>query len=220
MKYKILALTFIAVLMLAGCGSPGGNTAPVADDSSATEEGVKSVISANNQFAFDFYSEIKKSEDGNIFFSPWSLSTALAMTYEGARGRTAEEMQAVFHFPEDSAVRRPSFAKLYNEVNKKDKEYKLSTANALWAQKDYRFLPEYLGMVEKYYGGKTTNLDFVGQTEQSRQTINKWVEEQTGNNIKDLIPPGVLTDMTRLVLTNAIYFKGTWLKEFDKKSTK
>ena len=141
------------------------------------------------------------------------------MTYEGARGQTAEEMQSVLHFPADPEVRRPAFARIYNQINKRGKKYKLSTANALWAQKDYSFLDEYFNTVEKYYGGKVTNLDFVGDTENSRITINKWVEEQTNNKIKDLIPEGVIDAATRLVLTNAIYFKGTWFKQFDKKNT-
>lgn len=142
------------------------------------------------------------------------------MTYEGARGKTAEEMQAVFHFPQDVAVLRSSYLEIYQEVNKKDKKYTLSTANALWAQEDYKFLEDYFDLVEKYYGGKTTNLDFINQTEKSRLTINSWVEERTNGKIKDLIPEGILSPLTRLVLTNAIYFKGFWLKQFDKKYTR
>ncbi|MCK5333558.1 MAG: serpin family protein, partial [Candidatus Aenigmarchaeota archaeon] len=161
-----------------------------------------------------------KSEEGNVFFSPYSISTALAMTYEGAKGKTAEEMQNVLHIPEDSTIRMPAFARIYNEINKGDKEYELSTANALWAQQDYIFLDEYTNNVEKYYGGKITNLDFITETEKSRQIINTWVEDQTNNKIKDLLPQGVLNALTRLVLTNAIYFKGTWTKQFDKKDTK
>ncbi|MBW2999920.1 hypothetical protein KY339_04555, partial [Candidatus Woesearchaeota archaeon] len=122
-------------LSIFGCEKP---LKPVqtADDSEATPDKVYSVIDANNQFAFEFYSEFKGTEE-NIFFSPYSISTALVMTYEGARGQTAEEMQAVLHFPEDPNVRRPGFASLYNEINKKDKEYKLHTANALWAEQSY-----------------------------------------------------------------------------------
>lgn len=189
-----------------------------ADENGVTEEGLDSVVSANNQFALDLYSEFK-DEEGNIFFSPYSISTALAMTYEGARGQTAEEIQSVFHFPADDTVRRPAFARVYNELNREDKEYQLHTANALWAEQTYQFLPEYLNTVEKYYGGKTTNLDFITKTEKSRKTINNWVENQTNNKIKDLIPKGAIDVMTRLVLTNAIYFKGEWVKQFDEEDT-
>jgi len=179
------------------------------------------VVNANNQLAFELYSQFnEESKDSNIFFSPYSISIALTMTYEGAKGQTAEEMQSVLHIPEDANVRRPNFARIFNEINKKEKKYKLSTANALWAQKDYSFLKEYTNNVEKYYGGKLTNLDFTRESEKSRQIINKWVEDQTNNKIKDLIPQGVLNAYTRLVLTNAIYFKGTWVKQFDEKDTK
>ena len=191
----------------------------VADDSGATPAGINSVISANNQFALDLYSKLRKNE-GNVFFSPYSISTALAMTYEGARGKTAEEMQSVFHFPTDSSLRKSSFAAIHNQLNKPDAKYKLSIANALWAQNDHKFLNEYLTTLQKYYAGKATNVDFKNSTEESRKTINKWVEDKTNNKIKDLFPQGSLDDMTRLVLTNAIYFKGVWVKQFEKNQTR
>jgi len=190
---------------------------PTTDDTGATAEGVAELVKANNQFGLDIYSKVS-NEPGNVFISPWSLASALSMTYEGARGQTADEMKSVMHLP-DAETRHSSFAKLFNEINKKDKNYQLFTANALWAQKDYSFLPEYMNLVEKYYAGKATNVDFAGNTEQVRKTINTWVEDYTNNKIKELFEPGVLNDMTRLVLTNAIYFKGTWLKQFDKSDT-
>lgn len=192
---------------------------PKTDDTGSSQQGIKEVVNANNKFAFDLYSQLNKSEDGNIFYSPYSISAALAMTYEGARGQTAEEIKSVFHFPE-SNILRPNFAVIYNEINKKDKPYKLSTGNALWVQQNYKFLEEYLSTVEKYYGGKAANLDFAGETEKSRQTINTFIEQQTANRIKDLIPQGILDAATKLVLTNAIYFKGTWVWEFDKADTR
>ncbi len=174
---------------------------------------------ANNQFAFDLYSQYR-SKDGNIFYSPYSISSALAMTYEGAAGKTAEEMQAVLHFPQDADARREAFLQMDQQLNKKDKQYKLSVANALWAQKGFPFLGGYFSLVDKYYGGKVTNLDFARAAEKARQTINRWVEAKTNKKIKDLIPKGILGGGTRLVLTNAIYFKGDWLRKFDKKDTK
>ncbi|MDD3101841.1 MAG: serpin family protein [Patescibacteria group bacterium] len=193
--------------------------APVIDDKGSTPEGINSIISANNQFALDLYSQLKSSE-GNIFFSPYSISTALAMTYEGARGTTAEEMQLVFHFPVDSNLRRSAFAAIHNQINKPDAKYQLSIANALWAQNDYKFLNDYLATLEQYYAGKATNVDFKNSTEASRQTINKWVEDRTNDKIKNLFPQGSIDSMTRLVLTNAIYFKGTWIKQFEKNKTR
>jgi serpin B len=191
----------------------------IIDDKEATPAGIISVINANNRFALDLYSELKK-EDGNLFFSPYSISTALAMVYEGAKGKTADEIQAVFRFPIEDNVRRPAFAAIYNELNKTDSKYKLSTANALWAQNDYKFLDDYFTTIEKYYGGKATNVDFKNSTEDTRQIINNWVESKTNNKIKDLFPKGSLDSSNKLVLTNAIYFKGTWNKQFKKDQTK
>lgn len=196
------------------CAVPGGET--------FTEKiigaDVKSVVAANNLFAYDLYSKYK-SNDGNVFFSPYSISTALAMTYEGARGKTADEMAAVMHYPKDDQARRNGFASIYAQINRKDKNYTLNTANALWAQKDYSFMPDYLDTAGKYYGGNVTNLDFVKETEKSRITINKWVEDHTNDKIKDLIPTGAVGPATRLVLTNAIYFKGKWAIQFNKNDT-
>lgn len=185
----------------------------------ASAQEVNSVIKANNQFAFDLYSKYR-SKDGNVFYSPYSISSALAMTYEGARGKTAEEMQAVFHLPQDASIRRDSFLRINQRINKKDKVYALSTANALWAQKDYKFSDEYFSLVDQYYGGKVTNLNFVSEIENSRITINSWVAEQTNDKIKDLIPSGLITPDTALILTNAIYFKGLWRVQFNKNNTR
>jgi len=217
--------SFFIFLLLFGCtqelptDTPAtvDHTPGTVDDTTATADGTAKVVSGNNQFAFDMYKEL--SSDENLFISPWSISTALAMTYEGARGQTADEMVQTLHLMEDDSVRRSGFASLYNTLNTKDAEYQLSTANALWAEQTYAFLPDYLDTVKKFYGGKTTNLDFIGASEESRKTINTWVEDQTQDKIKDLIPKGVITPLTTLVLTNAIYFKGDWVLEFDKEKT-
>ena len=192
---------------------------PQADDTGSTPQGVQEVANANNKFAFDLYSELKKSESGNIFYSPYSISAVLAMTYEGAEGKTSDEMKSVFHFPEDNIL-RTNFAAIYNDINEGNNAYELKTGNALWVQQDYPFLEDYMSRVEKYYGGKAANLDFISETEKSRQTINTFIEEQTNDKIKDLISAGMLNSLTRLVLTNAIYFKGTWKWEFNKSDTR
>ncbi len=175
------------------------------------------VVEANNKFAIDLYEQYQ-SEEGNLFFSPFSISSAIAMTYEGAKGNTAAEMKQVFYFPTSENL-RGGYQSLYQEINQTDKEYQLSTANALWAQEDFQFLDKYFDDVEKYYNGKVENLDFVGESEKSRATINNWVEDQTNDKIKDLIPKGTLDGFTRLVLTNAVYFKGDWVKEFNEDDT-
>ena len=228
-KKHLLIIIIVAIIFIVVLGdlkfknidlrNPVGSLTSLISDTQLIPQEFETVIDANNQFAFDLYSEYK-SEKGNVFFSPYSISTALTMTYEGAMGKTAEEIQAVLRIPKDDEIRRLESAKIYDQINKNDDDYKLSTANALWAQKDYIFLEEYINNVEKYYGGKTTNLDFIAETETSRVIINDWVEDQTNDKIKNLISKGALDDRTRLVLTNAIYFKGTWILQFDKKDTK
>jgi serpin B len=222
-KNLIISLIFLIAVIVIGAFlyKPATETTPSAppvDDSGATAEGIDSVIEANNQLALELYNQFKDEEE-NIFFSPYSISTALAMTYEGARGQTAQEMQSVFHFPEEDSVRRPAMAAVYNQINQEDSKYQLNTANALWAQEDYPFLNEYINLIDQYYGGRATNLDFIREAEKSRKTINDRVAQQTKDKILDLIPAGVLNELTRLVLTNAIYFKGQWLTQFDEKDT-
>jgi len=210
---------FIIVVSVSSASCAAKNTA--LDDAGSIPEGVAAIVDANNRFAFELYAKFnEKTKEDNLFFSPYSITAALAMTYEGARGRTAEEMRSVLHIPEKVDLRRPNFAKIINDINRPDSKYTLSTANALWAQKDYPFLEEYKNTVEKYYGGRITNLDFIRQGEKSRLTINAWVEDRTNQKIKELIPAGVLDSYTRLVLTNAIYFKGKWKKQFNEQETR
>ena len=178
----------------------------------------REIIEANNRFAINLYSQYK-SEEGNIFFSPFSISTAMAMVYEGAEGKTAKEIKSVFGFPKYDNSRRNQYSNLLSEINKKDKKYALKTANALWAEQDFNFLDKYLTTVEEYYEGKTTNLDFKNEPDASRLIINNWVEDKTNDKIKDLLPEGVIDSLTRLVLTNAIYFKAKWLTQFDANKT-
>jgi serpin B len=197
---------------------PKAETAP-ADETGATEEAVQAVVSGNNRFAINVYRQLSV-QDGNLFYSPWSISSALAMTAEGARGATAQEMFTTLNIPSDDASRRGAYGRIINQINKGSEDYALETANALWVQKDYPFLPGYLDLVAKYYLGKATNLDFVAESENSRQTINTWVEAKTREKIKNLIPQGALDSMTRLVLTNAVYFNGSWDTEFNQTLTK
>ena len=225
MNKKILLIGLIIVL-LAGTATATvlflfpyqPEQPPQADSTGSTQQGIQDVVNANNKFTFDLYSELDKSENSNIFYSPYSIFATLAMIYEGAKEKTADEMKSVFYFPE-SNILRPNFAAIYNNINNGNGDYELKTGNALWVQQDYPLLEDYTSRVERYYGGKAANVDFVKATEESRQTINSFIEEQTNNKIKDLIPSGFLDDMTRLVLTNAIYFKGVWEWEFDEANT-
>ncbi|MFH1586878.1 MAG: serpin family protein [Candidatus Diapherotrites archaeon] len=217
-SHLLIIALFAASIFLAGCPAPGP-APPPGDETGWTQEGVDSVVNANNQFALDLYSEFK-DDPGNVFFSPWSITTAVSMTYEGAKGQTADEMKSVFHFSGNDAVRRPSFARVQNQINAAQSQYLLRSANALWAEQTYPFLEEYTALIEKYYSARVENMDFINDSEGSRETINTWVENQTNDRIQDLIPQGVITPYTRMVLTNAIYFKGTWVKEFKKENTR
>lgn len=175
------------------------------------------VIDGNNQFAFDFYSRVAANDDGNIFYSSWSISTALALVYEGARGKTAEEIQSVFGFPVEDDTRRSSFAGIQQDLNNNQGNYTLTAANALWVKEGYELADDYVSVARQSYGSEVTNVDFP--SEESRLQINGWVESRTNEKIRDLIPPGMLNDLTRLVITNAIYFKGSWVTQFDEKDT-
>ena len=185
-------------------------------------------VAGNSEFAFDLYAKLKedpKVEEagGNLFFSPYSISTALAMTWAGARGQTEKEMAKVLHFSLAQAKLHPAFAALEKQLNADEEErgYELSIANALWGQKGYGFLKDFMRLTKKNYGAGFKEVDFAnpGQREEARKRINKWVEKKTKKKIKDLIQPGIFNNLTRLVLTNAIYFKGDWAIEFDKDKT-
>jgi serpin B len=193
----------------------------IGEASSQKPQNIKAVIEANNRFAFDFYRlYVQKYKEDNIFFSPLSIASALSMLYEGARGGTAEEIRKAFHLPAQVDVLRDGYLSLYEEMNK-PKEYELTLANALWVQMGYPFLRGYLSVVERYYGGKATNLDFRRDPEGSRKIINKWVEEKTKGKIKNPVPEGSINpETTRLVITNSLYFKGLWLNPFDTEFTK
>ncbi|HUS45663.1 MAG TPA: serpin family protein [Phycisphaerae bacterium] len=205
----------------------GGAYAAKADAKVPATDQAK-VAEAVNRFAFDLYAKLKDQE-GNLFLSPYSISTALTMTYAGARGTTAEQMDDVLCLPgapEEAPGGPPylhaAFAALQNDLNAggRNGHYELAVANLLWGQKDYAFLPEFLNLLEANYGARLETVDFAGATEAARQSINAWVERRTRDKIKELLKPGILDRLTRLVLTNAIYFKGQWLREFPKDATR
>lgn len=177
------------------------------------------ISQANNAFALDLYARVAADKPGNLFFSPNSIETALAMTYAGARGKTAAEMAAVLHLPPGDAAIHPDLGAFLEELNGggKPRGYQLSVANALWGETGYRFLPGFLSLLKSDYDAGLEQLDFRNDSEGARKTINAWVEKKTAEKIKDLIGQGVLTPDTRLVLTNAIYFKGSWTTPLRKK---
>jgi serine protease inhibitor len=177
------------------------------------------VAEGNNAFAFALYGQLR-NRNGNLFFSPESISTALAMAYAGARGSTASEMAKTLHFTLPQQHLNPAMGALLSDLNAVHDGYQLTVANSLWAQQGYTFLDNFLQLLKTDYGAGLNQVDFKGATEAARLTINRWVEQKTQDKIKDLLQPGTLAPSTRLVLTNAIYFKGDWQTQFDKAQTR
>lgn len=185
------------------------------------------LVAGNSGFAFDLYHQVRAEENGNIFYSPFSISIALAMTYAGALSETAQEMADTLHFTLDQDQLHPTFnvldlelaSRAESDSDPESEGFTLHVVNRLWGQTGYSFMAEFLDTLAENYGAGLSLLDFRSEPEESRVTINDWVSEETRNRINDLIPPGLITDMTRLVLTNAIYFKAAWLSRFSEDAT-
>ena len=177
---------------------------------------------SNNQFMMKMYNILAndKKQD-NIFFSPFSISSALAMTFAGSDGNTEVEMANALEFSANTELFHKDFSRVTNKINEigKKGKVKLNIANSLWLQDGYTFKDKFINIGKKYYSAEIENLNFA-ESERSRQIINKWVEGKTNNKIKNLIPKGILDALTRLVLTNAVYFKGEWKEQFKKRVTK
>lgn len=180
----------------------------------------QALVQGNNAFAFDLYARLRTAP-GNLFFSPYSISTCLAMTYAGARGETQTQMARVFHFPPgDQAQVHSAFGELQRLLGEAAKEgIELNIANALWAEKNPPLLPAFLQIARNEYQANINQADFRTGAESARAEINQWVAHQTKDKIQEILPPGSIDAMTRMVLANAIYFKGTWLKQFEKGET-
>jgi serpin B len=204
--------------------SDGGVEAYVAADAVKQQEGsamdVSGIVAGGNQFALDLYQQLR-SQDGNLFVSPSSISVALAMTYAGAAGDTEAEMAKTLHFemPKDQLHDEMRALQDYWTTPDKKKGIKLNLANRLWGHEGYEFLPQFLTITREKYAAELARLNFA-QTEEARQTINVWVEDQTEDKITELIPPGVLSADTKLVLINAVYFHGIWSDPFKTDRTK
>ncbi|MDR3562639.1 MAG: serpin family protein [Negativicutes bacterium] len=220
MGRKVTAGLLIGALFLAqliiGSFSHATAAATVKDN-----QNLQAVVTGNFEFAMELYKKISNSgANNNIFFSPFSISTALSMTYAGARGNTAQQMVDTMHFRLSQTDLHPAFGALSDALKTDNQGYLLEVANALWGQEGYTFQSDFLTLIQKYYNGGFNMVDFAGQTEASRGIINRWVEQNTNNKIKDLLAKGSLTPLTRLVLTNAIYFKGDWATKFKPEDTK
>ncbi len=211
------------VLSLFSCGGtatskqqPAPRETEPAEDVTAQKENASNL----NAFTLALFRALRQGNDpgANTLASPYSVDTALAMVYAGAKGQTADEMREVLHYEANT----PEFHRAMGDLGRSlesSEEYQLHVANALWPHVRYTLLDSYLDLMREAYETDVTRLDYENNVELARQTINDWVEEKTEDRIEDLIPEGVLDSMTRLVLTNAIYFKGLWLSQFKKDNT-
>lgn len=227
---KKLILTLFSMLILtgaAGCAQTveAGvlkSDKPRVTEISISDNDMETLVDGNNEFAFRLYQVLGESE-GNLFYSPFSVSEALAMTWAGASGTTELAMADAlnFYLSQDDLHAAFNNLDLLLESRGEGAEgmdgegFRLNVVNAIWGQEDFTFADAFLDKLAENYGAGLRILDFINETESSRQTINEWVEEQTEDRIKDLLPEGSIDSMTRLVLTNAIYFNAAWANQFE-----
>ncbi len=219
--YLLTALMVGSVVLL-GETSQTNAEPQLGPEASAVYAAVQSeLVNSNTTFALDLYRTLCRG-DGNAFFSPYSISAALAMTYSGARGETETQMKETLCLTLPQNVLHPAFHGLDTDLTQRASDIEgvqLSIANALWGQKGYRFLSDFRATLAESYDAPFRQTDFVDAPEEARRHINDWVSEETEGKIEDLMVPGSVTPDTRLVLANAIYFKGTWKVLFDAKKT-
>ena len=224
---QLSALLAILTLLLAACG-PAASIAK-SDLKRNTSPNVQSddfhvLTDENNALALDLYQSLR-SKNGNLVYSPYSISLALAMTYAGARGETESQMAQTMHFLPQNKLHSAlnaldlDLAKRGKVASKDETPMQLNIANAVWAEQTFPFLPSYLDLLAQNYGAGVQLADFINQYESARKEINNWVSDETNDKIQDLLPEGVLKPSTRMVLVNAIYFKADWLTPFDPNNT-
>lgn len=234
MKKPFIVITLLVSLALVACSAPAAAQEIHSDKQrnlspQITSGELAALVDGNTAFALALYQSLKDKE-GNLFYSPYSLSLALAMAYAGARGDTEKEMAATLHFTLSQEKLHQAFNYLALELAKREKAkdaedkevdaFRLDVANDIWGQKDYQFLAAFLDTLAVNYGAGLRILDFIKDAESARQTINKYISEKTEGKIKDLIPEGAVNDLTRLVLTNAIYFNAAWAYPFEEEDTR
>jgi len=231
MQRTLISMILIALGVFSACGQIVSGEVLKSDKARITEPAstaadIKTLIEGNTAFGFNIYRILSKTGD-NIFYSPYSISAALAMTYAGARSESEQRIADTMQFMLPQSNLHAAFNSMDIELGsrgqgakgKDDKGFRLHVVNAIWGQKDFSFLPAFLDVLAENYGAGLRIVDYINETEKSRIKINSWVSEQTEQRIKDLIPAGALNAMTRLVLTNAIYFNAAWADQFNENAT-
>jgi serpin B len=232
---KLLTSTLIVflALCLVACGSVSQNTlygqllkSNLSHDLSpnVSQSDVAALVAGNSAFALDLYQALKTGEPGNFLYSPYCLSLALAMAYAGARGETEKQMADVLHFTLGQAKTHQGFNYLGLELARRPKataadDFKLNIANAAWGQNEDKFLKTYLDTLAVNYGAGLRTADFNRAPEEARQSINRWVSDETAGKIPELISDVNDIDGATLVLTNAIYFNAKWAYPFNPANT-
>jgi len=216
----MIAMVLVFVVFPLGWAQDTKKSAQVAKKP-AEQGDLKTLVQENNEFAFDLYARLSK-EKGNKVFSPYSISTALGMTYAGAKGNTAKEMAQTLHFTLDNEHLHPAFGNLIRKIHGTEKpNHELAVANSLWANtSDLGLDPGFLRTMQTDYQAGFHYVDFINDLEGARRSINGWVKEKTKNKVTDLIAEKYISRQTRLILVNAIYFKADWSVPFPKAATK
>ncbi len=224
----ICLVGLISLLVIVGLLTVHSGVIAVAEESSQTESDLipvlpsrvlsaaeRSLVAGNTQFAFELY-RILQQEGGNLFFSPYSISQALAMVYTGSDGKTEEQMASALHFEFAPYALSPVFGALHSRrLGRGTGNFQLRLANSLWWQEGYAFRRVFLDTLKAHYGALPKHVDFAGAPEKARNTINDWASREAGQQIKELLPLGALTPLTRLVLANASTFRATWKERFN-----
>ncbi|MEI6851734.1 MAG: serpin family protein [Bacteroidota bacterium] len=178
------------------------------------------LIANNNEFAFDLYKNIGQKPE-NMFYSPFSISAAMGMTYAGSKGNTEKQISEVMRFAKNNEAFYGNYKDYLNTINSLNQDLvNIYTANSLWAQADFAFKQDYIEVIRSQFGGEIKNVNFIKDPEKCRLDINNWVDGKTNKKVENLILPGMIDDLTRLVLVNAIYFKASWEMPFDAKATR
>ncbi len=214
----VVSLTIFGSAYVSDDSIPSDTLTNINDNNNNNDSTTNTPILEKDDFTFAFYSEIaKNNEKSNIFFSPLSISIAFSMAYEGARDNTASEMQQVFGFIPDDEKRQKVISDLLSKLNPENDWYNLNIANALWIKDGYEIKHDYLDTVQTYYSSTVENVNFV--TNNGIDRINSWVKDKTNDKIENILAPGSTDEMTRMVITNAVYFKAKWSSQFSPEKT-
>ena len=216
----VVTVIFAQILMAYASEPEPGAPSGFVNERHAGNPETAGIADSANVFARELFGEFA-DDDGNLFFSPFSVTAALAMTCAGAAGETKREMASVLRLPGDDQVLHSGWEEILESLTRGAEAggNDLSIANRLWGQEGYRFKEKFLAIASEHYGAPVEWVDFIGSREAARGEINDWVADLTGETISEIIPESAIDPYTTLILANAIYFRGSWEKPFKKMRT-